>query len=82
MTLTPTEQPRPDLLTLSEAAERLRMSERWLRREVAARRVPFVQLGSRLRFTPEHIERIIVDRSQAGRAGAGFGQTARSRAAS
>lgn len=47
------------LLTLPEAAAFLNVPESWLRRRVADRMVPFVRLGRYVRFTREHLDRIV-----------------------
>ena len=53
-----TSQPVPalvlpaELLTIEEAADRLKMSVRYLRRAVAERRIPFHRLGRSIRFDP------------------------------
>jgi excisionase family DNA binding protein len=41
-----------ELLTIEEAAERLKMSVRYLRRAVAERRIAFHRLGRSIRFNP------------------------------
>jgi excisionase family DNA binding protein len=46
-------------LTLVEAARFLNVSERWMRRAVAQRSIPFVKLGRQLRFLPEDLRSIL-----------------------
>lgn len=41
-----------DLLTLSEMAERLKLSTKTFRNDVRARSIPFVPAGKRMRFDP------------------------------
>jgi len=48
--------PRPSLLDLDGVAARLNLSTRHVRRLVAERRIPFLKVGSLLRFDPEQIE--------------------------
>lgn len=47
------------LMTTQEAADRLCISHAWLRKKIAAREVPYVRLGRAVRFSEEHIRRII-----------------------
>lgn len=42
----------PDLLTIEEAAERIRMSSRYVRRLIAERRIVFYRLGRSVRIDP------------------------------
>jgi excisionase family DNA binding protein len=46
----PTSEPRPDLLTVAEAAAYTNTSERFARRLVSDRRVPVVKLGKHVRI--------------------------------
>lgn len=46
----------PALLDVSALADRLGVTERFVRRLVAERRVPFVKLGKFVRFDPRDIE--------------------------
>ncbi len=48
--------PQPTLLDLDGVAARLNLSTRHVRRLVAERRIPFLKVGSLLRFDPEQIE--------------------------
>lgn len=41
-----------ELLTIEEAADRIKMSVRYLRRAVAERRIAFHRLGRSIRFDP------------------------------
>ncbi|MFG1607189.1 helix-turn-helix domain-containing protein [Actinoplanes sp. NPDC049265] len=52
-----------ELLTIEEAAQRLNMSVRYLRRAVAERRVAFHRLGRSVRFDPADLAAFV----QAGR---------------
>ena len=55
----------PKPLTLSEAAAFLNVTERWMRRAVQERRLPYLKLGRHLRFLEQdlqaHIEASRVD---------------------
>lgn len=44
------------LLTASEAAERLRVPSSWLLREARADRIPHVRFGRYVRFDPDALE--------------------------
>lgn len=46
----------PPLLDVAGLADRLGVTERFVRRLVAERRVPFVKLGKFIRFDPRDIE--------------------------
>jgi excisionase family DNA binding protein len=46
----------PPLLDVASLAERLGVTERFVRRLVAERRVPFLKLGKFIRFDPRAIE--------------------------
>lgn len=47
------------LLDVPAAAERLGVTQRWVRRAVAERRISFVKVGRNVRFEPEAISRYI-----------------------
>ncbi len=47
----------------ADAAARLGMPEGWLRREAAARRIPFHRLGRRTRFSQGDLEAIVAARA-------------------
>jgi len=47
------------LLTLDELASHLRLSQRTIRRLVAARRLPCVRIGRQLRFDPADVFRFV-----------------------
>lgn len=50
----------PRLFTVAEAAERLQVPEKWLRKQVSARAVPFTRLSPRnTRFSAADLEAII-----------------------
>lgn len=52
--------PDPEcLLDVPAAAERLGVTQRWVRRAVAERRISFVKVGRNVRFEPEAINRYI-----------------------
>jgi excisionase family DNA binding protein len=44
------------LLDVAEAAQRLGVSERWVRRAIAERRLPFVKIGRHVRFDPADLD--------------------------
>ncbi|WP_158510512.1 helix-turn-helix domain-containing protein [Actinoplanes friuliensis] len=50
--------PIPQIFTLEEAAEILRVKKSWLEKKAAARRIPFSMLGGSYRFSPEHLWQI------------------------
>ncbi len=53
----------PDaLLDIPAAAERLGVSERWVRRAVADRTIPFVKVGRFVRFRPADLDRYVDSR--------------------
>lgn len=47
------------LLDVPAAAERLGVTQRWIRRAVAERRISFVKVGRNVRFEPDAISRYI-----------------------
>lgn len=47
------------LLDVPAAAARLGVTERWIRRAVAERRLPFVKVGRYVRFRPDDLDRYI-----------------------
>ncbi len=49
----------PTLLDCAAGADRLGTSERWMRRAVAERRIPFVKIGRHVRFRPEDLDAYI-----------------------
>jgi hypothetical protein len=53
-----TENETPIIHTTAEAAVILRVTESWLKRRAAARRVPFTMLGGSYRFTTHHLAEI------------------------
>jgi excisionase family DNA binding protein len=67
------------LLTLPEAAAILNVPESWLRRRVAGRTVPFVRLGRYIRFTRDHLARIINEAEETPLLMAPHGLTRRAR---
>lgn len=48
-----------ELLTLTEAAERLSVTPRMMRRLYYERRVPFVRVGKHIRFRPVDLDNYI-----------------------
>lgn len=55
---------RPRLLTLPEAAQGLRVSERTIRRQVAAGRLRCVRIGRRLLFDTSDVSRFVAARKE------------------
>ena len=55
------------LLDIPSAAQRLGVTERWVRRAVAERRISFVKVGRNVRFEPEAITRYIERQRTAAR---------------
>ncbi|MEU7617039.1 helix-turn-helix domain-containing protein [Micromonospora rifamycinica] len=49
-----------ELLTIEEAADRIKMSVRYLRRAVAERRIAFHRLGRSIRFDPADLAAFVV----------------------
>lgn len=47
------------LLTTAEAAQRLRVSASWLKKQAAAGKVPHIRLGRSVRFSPQNVAAII-----------------------
>ena len=61
------------LLTVDEAAERLRTKPRFIRRLIAERRIPYVKLGAHVRIDDRDIDAFIAaGRVAAGNASAGY----------
>jgi excisionase family DNA binding protein len=54
----------PQLYTIAEAARVLRVPEGWLRKKVTAGVVPHTRLGRHVRFTDDHLWRIVADGEQ------------------
>lgn len=52
------------LYTMKEAAEILKVSESWLKKQVAARKVRHVRMGRNVRFTDALLDDIIEKRIQ------------------
>ncbi len=44
------------LLDVAQAAHRLGVTTRWVRRAIAQRRIPFVKVGHYVRFIPEELD--------------------------
>ncbi|WP_108666288.1 helix-turn-helix domain-containing protein [Euzebya rosea] len=53
------------LVDVKSAAERLGVTERWVRRAVAERRIPFVKLGRLVRFRPADLDAYTEDHTVA-----------------
>lgn len=70
------------LLTPSEVADLLGVSETWLRRRAASRLIPCTRLGRQLRFTPGQVDTIVETAAQNAVAEPVYGLTRRSRRAS
>lgn len=47
------------LLTTAEVAERLNVGERYIRRLVAERRIGYLKLGAKVRFTRDDVEAFV-----------------------
>ena len=62
--LPPAPQPRLGLWTLQEASEYLAVSERTIRRQVAAKRLRCVRIGRRLLFDRSDVSRFVVARKE------------------
>lgn len=56
------------ILTLPRMARRLGVTQRWLRAEAEAGRVPCVAADGRFLFVPDAVEAVIVERAREGRA--------------
>jgi excisionase family DNA binding protein len=59
MTIPHSSQDGPILYTTEEAAEILRVKKSWLKRQAAARKIPFTMLGRSYRFTSVHLAAIV-----------------------
>lgn len=70
------------LLTPSEVADLLGVSEAWLRRRAAGRLIPCTRLGRQLRFTRDQVDAIVETAAQNAVPEPVFGLTRRSRRAS
>ncbi|MFL6239298.1 MAG: helix-turn-helix domain-containing protein [Actinomycetes bacterium] len=51
---------RPRLLDVSEAAEYLRMNQRWVRRAIQEGRLPFIKLGGLIRFSEDDLREYLL----------------------
>jgi excisionase family DNA binding protein len=65
----PQTTPAPSLLDVPAAAAYLGVSERWMRRAVAERRLPHVKCGRLVRFEPAELDAYI-DRQRVPAVGA------------
>jgi excisionase family DNA binding protein len=59
-----THQIRPTLVTAAQAAERLGMSERWVRGAAWDGRLPSVKVGAALRFDPLALDEFVAANSR------------------
>lgn len=57
------------LLDVAAAAERLGVTQRWVRRAVSERRIASVKVGRNVRFEPEAISRYIEQQRRPARDG-------------
>ncbi len=55
------------LLDVPATAERLGVTQRWVRRAVAERRISFIKVGRNVRFEPEAITRYIEQQRKSAR---------------
>lgn len=55
----PDQVARPTLLTITEAAEYLNVSERWVQEAVRQRRLRCTRLGKHVRFRLEHLDELV-----------------------
>ncbi len=62
-----TSQEKPYLLTYRDVAQILGLKENTIRVWVSNRKIPFVKLGSAVRFTPEMVQQIIAESTQEAR---------------
>lgn len=51
------------LYTVAEAAEAIRMSERWVQLKMQSRELSYVKLGSSVRIAESEIERFIAEKT-------------------
>lgn len=63
-TIPPTLPRRPQLIDLPALCEQLGVTERFVRRQVFERRIPYVKVGRLLRFDQDEINRWIDERRQ------------------
>ncbi len=57
-----TMEPQPALLDIEQAARRLGVDVRFMRRLVFEKRLPYIKVGKFVRFEPDDIEAWIADR--------------------
>ena len=58
------DKPQPELLPLGTMAARARVTQRWLRTEAEAGRIPCLNADNRLLFHAETVERLLLDRAR------------------
>lgn len=56
----------PPLIPLAAMARRLNVTQKWLRAEGEAGRIPCLNAGGRLLFNPETVVRLLVARAKGG----------------
>lgn len=61
LALSPKEAPLSPLLTIDDAADRLSVTPRFVRRLVAERRITFHRVGKFIRFDPADIDALILE---------------------
>lgn len=59
-----TDPPQTELLSLPAMARRLRVSQRWLRQEAEAGRIPSLRADSRFLFSSAAVECALLERAQ------------------
>lgn len=52
------------LLTASEVAERLSVPESWVRKQVQKNAIPYVKLGTYVRFVPDDVDRYVKEQTR------------------
>ena len=59
-------QSETTFVSLPELAERTGLTASWLKDEAEAGRIPFLRTGRRVMFHPGAVERVLLERAQAG----------------
>ena len=57
---------KPQLLSLPDLAEALKLPERWLKAESDAGKIPHLKIGKRYRFDRDAVVRALADRAARG----------------
>ena len=52
--------------TINQLARRLNLPATWIKREATEGRIPCLRVGSRLLFSPEAVNRVLLERASAG----------------